>query len=61
MLASYSSFVRREASGEGGDWIVVWKGIFESLERSQDNAQFYKTFITRERRRHGLRELNFAR
>lgn len=59
-LASYKSFITREASGEKGDWIVTWKGIFEALSRSQDNAELYKRFIVEERRKHGLRELPFA-
>jgi hypothetical protein len=60
-LGAYSSYIRREAGGETSDWNLVWKKIFKALSHSQDNAELYKSFIISERRKHGLRELPFAR
>lgn len=56
----YDQLIQREANNEPGlSWEIIWKGIFESLDRADENPNFYQQHIIQERRKRGLPELNF--
>lgn len=58
-LTNYLKMINSEASGEKMPWDTIWRDVFDALNRYDDNAKLYQSYIIRERRKRGLPELKF--